>query len=96
MQLVVLSEIRSGSAQTRPHGYKVPRSGRILPNPGRMQEPTGSSAFFVDDNTYLTQVTKIILCNLNVHLSDSEILQRQPWIARTASTSGSFESVKEA
>lgn len=44
VQLVVLSEIRSGSAQTRPHGYKVPQSGRILPNPGCMQKLTGCPA----------------------------------------------------
>ncbi|KAG0429286.1 hypothetical protein HPB47_023780 [Ixodes persulcatus] len=49
---------------------------------------TWSSAYFVDDNTYPTQVIKIILRNLNVHLSGREILERQTLIARTASTSG--------
>uniref|UniRef100_A0A090XD47 Uncharacterized protein n=2 Tax=Ixodes ricinus TaxID=34613 RepID=A0A090XD47_IXORI len=44
MLLVVLCEIRGGVAQTRPHGYKVPRSGRMPPGPGRMQVPTGRPA----------------------------------------------------
>ncbi|EEC17542.1 hypothetical protein IscW_ISCW022568 [Ixodes scapularis] len=44
MLLVVLCEIRGGGAQTRPHGYKVPRSGRMPPGPGRMQVPTGRPA----------------------------------------------------
>ncbi|CAN8017209.1 unnamed protein product, partial [Ixodes persulcatus] len=56
--------------------------------PRSMQAPAGSSAYFVDDNTYPTQVIKIILRNLNVHLSGREILERQTLIARTASTSG--------
>ncbi|CAN7981708.1 unnamed protein product, partial [Ixodes pacificus] len=88
MQLVVLSEIRSGSAQTRPHGYKVPQGGRMPPGPGSMQAPTGSSAYFVDDNIYPKQVIKSILRHLDVDLSDSDILERRPQIARTASTRG--------
>lgn len=107
MLLVVLGEIRGGSAQTRPHGYKVPRSGRMPPAPGRMQVPTGrpaqhppfselrpfvdasgkpacnatglrNSAYCVEDNTYPTQLIKSIIRNVNVDLSDSEILARQP------------------
>ncbi|KAM7305055.1 hypothetical protein ISCGN_014956 [Ixodes scapularis] len=107
MLLVVLCEIRGGGAQTRPHGYKVPRSGRMPPGPGRMQVPTGrpaqhpaspelrpyvdasgkpacnatglrNSAYCVEDNTYPTQLIKSILRNVNVDLSDSEILARQP------------------
>ncbi|CAN7993350.1 unnamed protein product [Ixodes hexagonus] len=107
MLLVVLGGIWGAGPPTRPHGYKVPRSGRMPPVAVRMPMSTGrplvypaaselrprvdasgkpacnatglrDSAYCVQDDSYPTQIIKNILRNINVDLSDSEILARQP------------------
>lgn len=73
---------RTPSTTGRPVVY--PSSGQLRPRldaygmPACAAHGLGESAYCVEDDSYPTQIIRNVLQNLNVDLSDKEILARQP------------------